>query len=121
MSLSLYFDDDSGRRRLVSALRNAGIDAVSSRETGSFGIADHEHLAFATQLGRVICTSNIGDFLYLHRQWLSQDRHHAGIILITQQRFSLGEQLRRFGFLNKLFEMDDIADRFEFISDWGEP
>ena len=121
MTLALYFDDDSGRRRLVTALRNAGVDAVTSRETDSFGIADHEHLALAMQLGHVMCTSNISDFLYLHRQWLSQDRHHAGMILITQQRFSIGEQLRRFGFLNELFEMDDIADRFEFLSDWGEP
>jgi len=52
---------------------------------------DEEHLTFATEQGRAIYTFNIGDFCRLH----ARRPTHSGIIVAQQQRFSVGEQMRR--------------------------
>jgi hypothetical protein len=40
-------------------------------------------------------TFNVSDFYRLHKAWAGAGREHAGMILASQQRFSVGEQLRR--------------------------
>jgi hypothetical protein len=57
--------------------------------------SDEDQLAFATERGCVLYTFNVSDFYRLHTQWLTAGRDHAGMILAPQQRFSVGEQLRR--------------------------
>ena len=120
MTLRLYFDDDSAMNPLVASLRAAGVEVVTADEAGNRGKPDAAHFAFAAANGYTLCTSNIGDFLALHREWVAAGRSHAGIILITQQKFSIGEQLRRLRLMNELFEPADIANDFEFLSDWGD-
>lgn len=120
MTLRLYFDDDSAMKPLVAALRSAGVNVVTADEAGNRGKPDAEHFAYAAANGFTLCSSNIGDFLALHREWVVRRRGHAGIILITQQKFSIGEQIRRLRLMNELFEPGDIANAFEFLSDWGE-
>ena len=119
MTLRLYFDDDSAMSPLVAALRAAGVEVVTADEAGNRGKPDGEHLAYAAANRFTLCT-NLGDFLALHREWVAGGREHAGIILITQQRFSIGEQLRRFPLMDELFGPGDIANRYEFLSDWGD-
>lgn len=84
------------------------------------GRPDAEHLIFATEAGRVLVTGNIGDFNRLHRRWMDEGRHHAGILLIKQQRWSVGEVLRRLERLLDARSADDMVDRLEWLSDWGE-
>jgi hypothetical protein len=52
-------------------------------------------LAFATERGCVLDTFNVSDFYRLHAQWMTCGRGHGGMVLVPQQRFSVGEQLRR--------------------------
>ena len=80
---------------LVAALRSRGITALTVLDAGLTAKPDEEQLEFATGQGCVLYTFNVSDFYRLPTGWLNQGREHAGIILAQQQRFSVGEQLRR--------------------------
>lgn len=119
MTLGLYFDDDSGERALVRALRARGIVVTTPSEAGTLGSPDSAHLAFAAQHGLVVCTSNVGDFLRLHAELMERGGEHAGIILIPQQVYPVGERMRRL--LNLMAELppERMRNWVEFLSDWG--
>jgi hypothetical protein len=93
--IELYFDEDAMHSRLVSALRFRGVRVITVLDAGLTEKTDEDQLAFATARGCVLYTFNVSDFHRLHTQWLSAGREHAGVILAPQQRFSVGEQLRR--------------------------
>jgi len=95
VQIRLYIDEDAMSRSLLAGLRARGIDVQSVIETERTGLADIDQLEYATQEGRVLCTSNVGDFYRLHTDLLRQGKVHAGIILIQQQQYGVGEQIRR--------------------------
>jgi len=76
----LYADEDFPFP-VVVRLRQLGHDVITTLEAGraSQGIADPDHLAYATTLGRAILVRNRKDYVPLHRR----STHHAGIISIT--------------------------------------
>ncbi len=80
---------------------------------------DEEQLAFATDRGCVLYTFNVSDFYRLHTQWLAAGREHAGMILAQQQRFSVGEQLRRILRLRAKATETTMRNQAEFLSNWG--
>lgn len=120
MPFPIYLDDDSGSRRLLRAEIDRARDIVRAEDIGMSGRPDEDHLRFATDAGRVLLTGNIRDFAPLHDQWLSGGEHHAGILLVHQQRWSVGEILRRLERLLTAFSAEDMVDRLEWLSDWGE-
>jgi len=97
-SICLYIDEDSMDRMLVRALRSRNVDVITVQEVKRTAYIDAEQLDWATAQNRVIYSGNIGDFYNLHTTYITEGRLHAGIILVQQQRYSVGEQLR--GILN---------------------
>ena len=93
--LALYFDEDSMDGALITALRARGVDVITATEAGLLGRTDREQLEYATAVGRVLYTFNRGNFYRLHSQYLAEGLNHCGIIMATQQRYSIGEQLRQ--------------------------
>jgi hypothetical protein len=91
----LYFDEDASQDAVVSALRRSGIDVLTALEAGREGRTDDDHLRFATSLGRVTYTLNVGDFTRLHSEFLRRGEGHFGIIIIPRQRYGIGEKIRR--------------------------
>jgi hypothetical protein len=83
------------------------------------GRKDTEHLDYATEQGRVLCTFNVGDFCRLHSDYVAQGRRHAGIVLMQQQRFSVGEQMRRLLRLIASKSADEMENWIEFLSAWS--
>jgi hypothetical protein len=116
--MRLYFDEDASEYAVIRNLRARGIDVTSAIEEGRCGFSDPEQLAFATEQGRVICTSNLGDFIPLHTESLSQGKSHTGIILIHQQRFSVGQQILRLLRLMETKSAEEMQNRIEFLSNW---
>ena len=106
------------RRSLVRALRARGIDVVTALDAGMIERADREHLAYAASHARVLCTFNVGDFYRLHSEYLSQGKRHAGIILMQQQRYAIGKQLRCLLRLIAGKSVDEMENWVEFLSDW---
>ena len=115
----LYFDADSMERAVVSGLRARGIDVTSALEVGMADSSDEEQLEFARSDGRVLFSFNVSDFQRIHTQYLSQGKSHAGIILAAQQRYSVGERIRRLQKLIAARSADEMHNRLEFLSDWG--
>lgn len=60
-AVRLYMDQDSLDFDVISGLRMAGIDVLSSEEAGMKRATDEEQLNFATSGGRVIYTANQRD------------------------------------------------------------
>jgi len=116
--LRLYMDEDFMREALVRGLRERGFDTMTAQEAGMIERTDADHLAFAAGAGRVLCTFNVGDFWHLPGEHLANGRTHAGIILVAQQRYGVGEVLRRLLRLAATLSADDMVDRAEFLSAW---
>jgi hypothetical protein len=119
LAFALYFDDDSESRAVVLGLVALGHDVVRSTDKGMRGRPDAEHLAFATVERRALFTANRVDFLRLHAEWLSEHRTHNGIVILTQQRYSSGEQIRRLRALLAEFDTESMVNRLEYLSNWG--
>jgi hypothetical protein len=57
--------------------------------------------------------------LYFDADSMSQGNSHAGVILAAQQRYSVGERIRRLQCLIAAKSAEEMASRLEFLSDWG--
>ena len=119
MAFALYFDEDSVNRALIRALRARGMDVTNAIDGGHAGSPDRAQLDHATSEGRVLFTYNVGDFLALHTQFRQEGRSHAGLILAVQQRYSVGEQMRRILRMNRERSSDDMRGRVEFLGAWS--
>ena len=119
MKLRLYLEEDSQDRDLVTALRARGVDVMTASEADLIERFDHEQLAWAATQGRALYSFNVGDFYQLHTLWLTQGRSHTGLILARQQRYSVGEQMRRLLMLIAARTAEEMKDRVEFLSAWG--
>jgi len=92
--IRIYLDEDSVEKSLIAAFRNASFDVVTVADVGRESYADEEQLIWAAQQRRVIYSYNRGDFCRLHSEFMAVQRSHTGIILLRQQRYSIGQQLR---------------------------
>ncbi len=119
MTIGLYLDEDIMDNDLVEALRARGVDAMTVSEAGMLGREDHEQLTYATENRRAIYSSNIGHFCALHAQILAAAGNHAGIVLCHQQRYTIGEQMRRLLRLIAAVTAEDMQNRLEFLGNWG--
>lgn len=119
MQISLYFDEDAMDGDLVQALRLRGIDVLTAQDAGLINTPDEEHLAFAATNERALYTFNVGDYMALHSAYLVEGKEHAGIILAQQQRYSVGEQMRRLLRLVSMKSADSLRNTVEFLSQWG--
>lgn len=104
---------------LVRALRARGVDVTTALDAGMIECDDAEHLDYATTRGRVLYTFNVADFYRLHENYLAQGKSHGGIILARQQRYSVGEQMRRLLKLMATKSAEQMKNNVEFLSAWG--
>jgi hypothetical protein len=116
--IRLYFDEDAMQQGLITALRARRVAVVTALDAGMANKPDEEHLARASRDGRVLYSFNIADYCSLHEKWLAAGRLHSGIVLAHQQRFSLGEQLRRLLYLLNRKSAEEMRCRLEYLSNW---
>ena len=117
--IHIYIDEDAVQRALVNALRSHGVTVLTALEAALTGEPDETQLAFATERGCVLYSHYASDFYRLHTEWVSAGREHAGIILAPQQRFSVGEQLRRILRIRATASAESMRNRVEFLTNWG--
>ncbi len=117
--IHLYLDEDSMGHALTYLLRSRGFDVTTPEDEGTRGLSDVEQLDFATKQGRVIYTYNISDFCRLHTEYLKQGKLHAGVIVCQQQRYSIGEQVRRILYLAAIRSAEEMENNLEFLSAWA--
>lgn len=113
--LRLYFDEDSLQKALVEALRRADFDCLTVNEAGMRSRPDAEQLSFASHQGRILYTRNTADYRRLDAEWRISRRTHSGIVVLTRQRTSVGDQLRAFEALASKLTQADMTNRMEFL------
>ena len=117
--IRLYIiDEDSMDRALVRALRARGVDVPTALEEGMIKRDDTEHLDYATAQGRVLYTCNVADFCRLHTNSLAHGSSHTGMILAPQQRYSVGEQMRRLLKIIHTKSAEEIRNEVAFLQAW---
>jgi len=109
-------DEDSVEKSLVAAFRNADLDVVTVNEIERQTYSDEEQLIWATEQGRVIYSYNRRDFCRLHSEFLQQATNHAGIVLLQQQRYSIGQQLRGVLKLVSAIPAEQMVNQLVFLS-----
>ena len=119
MRIRLYFDEDSMSAGLIGALRARGVDVLTALDAGMIEHDDTEHLDYATSQGRVLCSFNVADFYDLHTTYLAAGKMHAGIVLAQQQRYTIGEHMRRLLKLIATRSQEEMVNQMEFLSAWG--
>jgi Domain of unknown function (DUF5615) len=112
---SLYLDEDSMDRELLSALRARGMDVLTATEANMIERSDSDHLAYASSQQRVLFSFNRGDFYALHTSYLNEGKTHAGMILALQQRLSIGELMRQILGLAKARSAQEMQNHAEFL------
>jgi hypothetical protein len=117
--IRLYFDEDAMQHALVVALRARRVDVLTASDRAMVGRSDEDHLRHASNDGRVLYSFNIRDYSALHEQWIVSGREHCGIILASQQRYPIGEQLRRLLHLLNRRPATEMMSRLEYLSTWG--
>lgn len=118
MQIRLLIDEDASSRAVAHNLRLRNIDVVTVVELGRDEMADELQLEYAQSVGRVIYTFNQRDFFRLHSEYLANGQPHAGIICAAQQRYSIGEQVRRLLRLFNARTAEEMQNNVEFLSDW---
>lgn len=113
--IRIYTDEDI-YAAIAPALRQAGIDAISTPEVGRRGESDEEQLAWAANESRTIVSFNVADFAALHVSWQQQGLVHAGIVVSSQR--SIGDLLRRLLHVSNSLDADGVKDQLIFLSDW---
>ncbi len=116
MSGLRFFTDEDIYGAVATALRRAGVDAVSTPETGRRGQSDESQLAWAAAEGRVFVTFNVAHFARLHAAWMRHGRRHAGIVVSSQR--PIGDMVRRLLHLANTSDADVMGGRLEFLGDW---
>lgn len=111
----LYVDEDAAQDAVVAGLRQRGIDVLTILDAGMASASDDQQLEFAAADGRCLYSLNVDDFCRLHKEWLAAGRHHAGIVIIPRQRYSVGEKIRRLEELVDSISAETMVDRLEFL------
>ena len=104
---------------LVNGLRARGVDVLTVGEAARKRLEDDEQLEFATSQGQVLYTFNTSDSYQLHTEWLTQGKAHAGIAFAPQQRYAIGDQIRRLLKLMRMRSAEEMIGNVEFLSHWG--
>lgn len=120
MKIRLYLDEDAMAEALLQSLVERGVNVTTANLENMVFRPDSEHLTYATQLGRVLYSFNVSDYCQLHREWLASGQVHAGIIVASQQRFSIGEQMRRLLKIVNTRSNTEMQNQLEFLGSWGE-
>ncbi len=119
MQIRLYLDEDAMDSDLVRALRLRGVDVMTALDLGLTNSTDEAHIECAITNGRVLYSFNVSDFMAIHTSYVAAGKQHAGIILGQQQRYSVGEQMRRLVRLSQMKSAESMRNTVEFLSAWG--
>lgn len=111
----VYLDEDV-HGLIADSLRLRNHQITTTPEAGQIGSSDSEQLEFATRNGRVIVSYNVTDFPRLHYETLAQGKHHAGIVVGTQD--DPKANAKALLALLDAFSADDFRDELLYLNNW---
>lgn len=115
-SVGLYIDEDAGEHAVIQGFRARNIDVLTTAEAKRLGSDDYSQLEFAASSSRVLYTFNVRDFVKLHHDYLLESKTHAGIIVIPDQRYSIGEKVRCLASFISQTHAEAMVNALEFLT-----
>lgn len=116
--IRLYIDEDAMDEDFLRALRSRNVDVTTPKDVGMLHRSDEDQLSWAMENGRVIFTFNVRDFNQLHSIWNEKGLIHSGMIFASQQRYGIGELMRRVLLIVNVRSSEEMQNQVEFISNW---
>ena len=113
--VAIYLDEDASKR-LFSVRLSSLVTIASTGSAGMFGASDEDQLEFATRQRMIVATYNRQDFARIHTRLMLAGLHHSGILILFQERYSIGEELRRLQRFIALHTAESMLDRLEYIT-----
>ena len=111
----LHLDADASRKDLFNALVSKGHDVSRTPAPGlALDASDEFQLLWASAHDRILFTFNICDYLQLARRI----PEHKGILLASQQSYSLKELIVLLDRALNQTDADDWIDQVRWLSDW---
>jgi hypothetical protein len=109
----LYCDEDVDAR-LVTALRQRGVEVEATGTAGLRQASDKAQLAHAARHQRALVTHNIRHFPRVHATWMEAGQEHWGIIILIGQP-AVGPWLRRMERLLQRFSAEELRNQLLFL------
>ena len=105
----VFYMDEHVPLAVTQGLRRRGVDVLTAEDVGMVQIPDEQHLAFATNAGRVRVTQD-KDFLRLH----SAAYPHTGIVYAPQGA-SIGSLVRGLMLIHDVMPPEDMVGKLEYV------
>ena len=100
---------------ITAALRQRGINVLTSQEDETATQDDESLLERATSLGRVLFSQD-QDFLQIAASWRGTGRSFVGLFFSAQKGVSLGSLTKDLELLLTYCEPDELKDRVVYLS-----
>ena len=97
---------------VILQLRLRDVDILTATEEQTNQLPDHELLALAASLGRVIVTQDIR-FRVLANGWLRMNKSFSGLVFAHQRYVSFGEMIRDLEIIAKASDAEYWHNRIE--------
>ena len=107
----IIYLDENVHVAISDGLKRRGIGAISAKDAGNLGISDEKQLEFATKQKAVLVT-NDADFL---RIVSNRNPDHWGIVYFEQDRYVIGDVIRKIEELVIILDQNDFKNRIEFL------
>ena len=104
-----FYTDESVNVVAAEGLKRRGVNALSARDAGNLGSSDQEQLAYARKKNLVIVTHD-DDFLSM-----AMEVQHKGIVYVHQEKYSVGNLIRRLKLLWEIAEPQEMFNHVEFL------
>lgn len=109
VAIKLYLDENLSPK-IAEQLQRRSIDAITVRDLDQLGDTDENHLARATELGRILVTADT-DFLIM----ASEGIEHTGIIFGVQENLSIGDWVNRLELVAAVYTPDEMKNHVEYL------
>jgi len=94
---------------IVEGLKRRGVDILSAGELGKLGLTDDQQISVA-KTNRAILFTHDADFLRI-----ACHKRQPGIIYVHQQKFSVGECIKRIKAITETKEPAEMRNRIVFL------
>jgi len=105
----VFYINESVNIAVAEGLKRRGVKVITARDSGNLGLSDEEQFEYARKENLVIITHD-DDFLSL-----AMDREHKGIVFVHQQKYSIGDLIRKLKLLWDVVEQKDMKNHVEFL------
>jgi predicted nuclease of predicted toxin-antitoxin system len=109
-----FYMDHHVQAAITEGLRVRGVDVLTAFEDGAADWSDERILDHATELGRVVVTTD-QDFLRLAREYGKSGRNFAGVVFAAQRDLEIGQMVLDLELMAHAVSDKELANRVEFL------